>query len=411
MKKTQIKFLTMAMVGLLLLGTYSCKDEYTEEDALKAQQEIDLTIYVVDNTSSGRNPIANAKVTVSQAGTSTEVTTNDKGVAQFPKIKVGGYTYSVTAENYTSTSGTYEADPGNYRQGQVTQQIILYALAGENTATIRGTVIMEKDLTNGTPEPVASYKVYADVSLSNLGTKTFTATTDAQGNYQMVVPTNGANGSSVSLRFPDFEADQVIAFNKYYDATNADNFFTEPQVLPQKETIKTIFSVNTGGGINRYFRTSGGSTVTSITNQIRSVYAVAEAPPTGGTRAIIDEVYTNALGEVTGIDFNTGGNYTGDADGKVTVTITSLDGGSGASISIPLTGVTTTGNASTAYNDNSPTIVPGSGYPKNSNNFTLNKVNLKDPSGTTSLYIYAGQFYYANMDFGTGVSRVKELQR
>jgi hypothetical protein len=403
MKKTVSKFLSLALVGFLLVGAFSCDDPYTEEDALKAQQEIDLTIYVVDKSLNSK-PIANAKVTVSQAGATKDVTTDDKGIAQFPKIKVGSYVYTVTADNYTSQDGTGNASPDNFREGQVTRQVTLYSLTDENSATIQGKVTMEKDLTNLTPEAAAGIKVFFDIYLNNVGYQTFTATTDAQGAYTIKVPTNGAlTSTSVYIRYQDFEADQVIAVNKYAD--EAGTFLSIPQVLPRKETIKTLFSQNYSGSINMFY--TGSSTTAAF--GMRSLYATVEAPPAGGTLATIASVETNSLGEVTGVTFNTGGNYTGDADGKVNVTIVSLDGGSGASIQVALAGNASVLNAySTIANR---TIVKGAGYPANNVNFTLNKVDLRYPSAATSLSVSPSNIYYANGDYGTGVARPRLIVR
>lgn len=407
MKKAQINFLTLGLVGLLLFVTFSCKDEFTEEDALNAQQQVDLTIHVIDASTPDSKPVAGVVVTVSQGSASTAVTTDANGAASFPKIKVGEFVYSVTAENYTTANGTNNADPDNFRQGQVTAQIGIYPLTGDNVAVIRGTAIMEKDLTNLAPEVANGVKVFADVSL-NWGTKTFSTTTDAQGNYELKVPTNGPNGTSVNIRFSDFEADQIIVISKYADETG--DFFTSPQVLPRKETIKTVFSRSTTAQLNRLFDQNTAPTTTAT--GLRSVYGVADAPSATGTLAIVNAVLTNASGEVTGVTFNNGGNYAGDADGKVNVVITSLDGGSGASIQFTL-------NAATSLTDGAVTsvVTKGSGYPINmftaGANLTLNKTNLRTPagSGAGSITVFPGTVSISNIDFGSGIARPREIKR
>jgi hypothetical protein len=202
------------------------------------------------------------------------------------------------------------------------------------------------------------------------------------------------------VRFPDFEADQIIAFNRYSD--EATDFYSEPQNLPRRETIKTLFSASTSGQINRSY-VGGGSF------NVRSVYAIAEAPPTGGTRAIIDQVFINNKGEVSGLSFSTGGNYSGDTDGKVNVAIFSLDGGSNGAVTISLTGVFTTTSASTGYNNNSPLITKGSGYPVGGH-LSLNKTATRTPSGRTALFtVSPSTINIANMDYGTGIARPKQL--
>src|SRR6185436_9988643 len=100
MKKAQINFLTLGLVGLLLFVTFSCKADFTVEDALNAQQEVDLTIYVIDRSTTDFAPVADASVTVTQGSVTTVVTTDAKGAANFPKIKVGDYVYNVTKADF-----------------------------------------------------------------------------------------------------------------------------------------------------------------------------------------------------------------------------------------------------------------------------------------------------------------------
>jgi hypothetical protein len=111
------------------------------------------------------------------------------------------------------------------------------------------------------------------------------------------------------------------------------------------------------------------------------------------------------------LDFDNAGNYAGDADGKVNVVITSLDGGSGASIEFTL-------NGASSLLDGAVTSVltAGSGYPKNmfsaNANHTLNKVNIRTPagSGTGSITLFPGTVSISNVDFGSGVARPRELR-
>ncbi|MBX9698837.1 MAG: hypothetical protein K2U26_02505, partial [Cyclobacteriaceae bacterium] len=143
-------------------------------------------------------------------------------------------------------------------------------------------------------------------------------------------------------------------------------------------------------------------------NNVRSVFAVVDAPPATGTQAVVSTVFTDASGRVTGVSFSNGGNYTGDADGFVNIAITSLDGGSGASIRVALAG---NSSVSTAYGTPANvTITAGSGYPANSNNFTLNKTGSVAASYQSYTYIQKGTVSIANGDYGTGVSRPKQVQ-
>ena len=391
MKQNRFRFLSLALSGLVLLGAVSCQDDFTEEDALKAQQEIGLAIYVVNNSTKDYAPVANAKVVVSQSGESQEVTTDENGVAKFPAIEIGEYVYTITADKFATVSGLNSVNVDNFRQGQVTDRIALYSLDDANMATVKGNVTIETDVTNFTRE-FASVTVSVDVELDNIGTRTFTGVTDASGNYSIKVPVD-ANGSYISIRYPDFTADQTIAVERYPEEGSF------PEVLPRVEKINTLFSTSTSYTGNPYF----------YSENVRSLYATVEAPPTDGVQAVINQVYTNSKGEVTGVNFSNGGDYSDDADGKVTVTIVSLDGGSGASLVVTLDG---NSSVSTAYNADPANVAltAGSGYPKNSDNYTLNKIDYRWPSSRNSANnVLPGNEVVANADYGTGVYRPKDV--
>jgi len=391
MKQNRFRFLSLALSGLVLLGAVSCQDDFTEEDALKAQQEIGLTIYVVNSSTAESAPVANAKVVVSQSGESQTVTTDETGVAKFSSIQIGEFVYSVSADNFTPLSGVGSADVDNFRQGQVTSRIGLYSLSDENMVTVKGNITVETDVTNFDRE-FASVKVTASVYLSGIGNRTFEGNTDASGNYSIKVPV-AAEGSDISINFPDFTADQKIALNRYNEEASF------PEVLPRVETINTLFSVSTNYTGNPTF----------YEGDVRSLYATVEAPPAGGTQAVINTVYTNSQGEVTGVNFNNGGDYTGDADGVVNITIVSLDGGSGASIVVDLDGYSSVSSAYYADPAN-VTIEGGSGYPKNSDNYTLNKIDYRWPSARTYANdVRPGSEVVANADYGTGVYRPRNV--
>ncbi|MBY0436510.1 MAG: carboxypeptidase-like regulatory domain-containing protein, partial [Cyclobacteriaceae bacterium] len=224
------------LVASLILVT-SCKEKFSEEDALKAQQEVDLAIYVTNQTDPAQPPVAGANVTVTISGKTTSVTTDAAGAALFPKIQVGTYVYKVEAASFITAAGTGSANPSNFRQKQVTQQVNLISLADADLATVKGTITMEKDVTNLTKEGASGVDVYFNVYL-NIGQRVFTTKTDANGNYQIKLPTNGVNQQTyVEILYADIEADQVIAVNKFSDEVGS-----FPQILPRKETLKTVFS-------------------------------------------------------------------------------------------------------------------------------------------------------------------------
>jgi len=390
MKQNRFRFLSLALSGLVLFGAVSCQDDFTEEDALKAQQQVGLTIYVVNSSSVESAPVANAKVVVSQSGTTQEVTTDETGVAKFSSIQIGEFVYSVSADKFTSVSEVGSADVDNFRQGQVTAQVGLYSLEDASMATVKGNVTVDTDLTNTTRE-FAAVKVSVDVWLDNVGKRTFTGTTDASGNYSIKIPVN-ANGSDINIRYPDFSADQTIAIDRY---EGEESF---PATLPKIDKVSTLFSMSPDTYYNEDFSTS-----------VRSVWGIAEAAPAGGETAVINWIYTNEDGEVTGVDFDNGGDYTGDADGKVTINITSIDGGTGASIVIDLDGYT---NLESAYYNSSDVVInAGSGYPYD-DNYSLNKTGYRSPSYRSSeSTVRPGEEVVANADYGTGSYRGKSVDQ
>lgn len=388
-------FTATLLIGLMTLSI-SCKEQFTEEEALKAQQLVDFAMFVYNESSGEREPVAGATVTFIQGSNKVESTTDESGVALFPNVKFGGFVYIVTAENFTSVTDNEYIYADDLRTSQETYSVGIYSNADETLATIKGKIQLETDLTNETREAIEGITLRFRVNLNN-GDKVFTASTDADGNYEVKVPVRN-NGSSVYVQYPDVLAGQKIAFNKL--ASDPLNF---PKVLPKIETVETLFAMYTGYSLN-------ASNYPDF--DVAPMYAIAEAAPTGQTTAVIDYVYTNADGEIIDIDFANGGNYTGDADGKVNITFTSLLGGSGASLVITLGDQT---NLSSAYNEAgtaTKTLVGGTGYPDD--NYYLNRLSYRGPSLSTqsrehSFYLYPGTITFNNQDYGTGIVRPDNL--
>ena len=88
MKRT-FNIISGALLIVLTTFVISCKDQFTEQDALNSQQQIDLALYIVNQSDPVQGPITGAVVTFSQNGVSKDVTTDATGAALFPKIKVG----------------------------------------------------------------------------------------------------------------------------------------------------------------------------------------------------------------------------------------------------------------------------------------------------------------------------------
>ncbi len=395
MKHFKLKKLSIYLLGIVFFA-FSCKEQFTEKDALDAQQQIDMAIYVYDAGTEADSAVAGATVTFIQGIETRTVTTDETGVALFPKAKIGGYILKVTADNFTSYSRNDEIYSTNFRQGQETLQVGIYSLTGDNVATVKGRVEIELDLTNDVTEYAAGIELNLIVDLSS-GDEVFTTTTDAEGRYSIDIPTK-ANSSStrVEIRFPDLELNQTIVYNRL--GTETGDF---PEVLPAVYEYPTIFMMYDGNRKN----------YNNFPDfDILPMYGLAEDAPSGGTNAVISAVYTTD-GVIDDLGFSNGGDYTGDADGLVTISFTSLLGGSGATLVVDLDANGYT-SVSGAFFNGDYTLTGGSGYPDTF--YELNRNNYEGPTideqdREERIYVYPGTIYVFDADYGTGVSREDDL--
>ena len=224
---------------------------------------------------------------------------------------------------------------------------------------------------------------------------TFVTTTDASGNYTLQVPTDGTNPNStctqVHMRYPDLEKNQTIAYNKLF--SDPLNF---PAVLPKVDNaMKAVFSMDNQFLLNDFVPTA-----------VRTVYGIADPAPAGGTTAIVDRVTVNSMGQITGVTFNNvvPSNYPGV--NTVNITFTSLNGGSGATLSVNLLAAGTS-NVRTAYNGGNFTLTGGSGYPQE---YSLNKIGNRFSNYRNWFCIAQGSINIANADYGTGVYRSVDVR-
>lgn len=392
MKNRLLQFLALFMAASVL---FSCQDEYTEEDALEAQQLIDLAIYVFDQGSVNQDPVAGATVKLVQGSETREVTTDASGSAIFTDAKIGGFIYSVSGANFTTVTNQGSLSTTNFRQGQETFAVGVYLDGTANTAVVKGRIAIETDLTNDVTEYAANIDLLVNVYLDE-ETKTFSTTTDADGRYEITVPTDVYGYTSVEIRYPDLELDQTLVYSRL--SSESGSF---PDVLPSVQTYPTLFSMYTGGAQNYNNFPSYA---------YESVYAIVEEAPETGTTAVVDYVYVNNDGEITGVSFSTYGNYADDADGLVTVTFTSLTGGSGATLTYDVTGTYSNLQYIEWYDQAMRTLDGGSGY---SDDY-LNKNYYEGPSVSNStrsqyVYVYPGTTTIQNADYGTGVYREDNL--
>lgn len=249
MKRNHISII---IVVILLFGGIfvSCqKDEFTEEDAIKLQDDlqqerirVDYTISLVDagivnmmKSTASVNGMAGVKIVLSQEGTIVEDTTNTVGMAVFPNLKIGTIAVAITKEGYADVNYTAILENNSSQTstsgGKVSASnlIPMIPTTGMSTSKIKGKLTCDTVLTNQTVEAVPagtkvvarirSGKIFNDTKQSGAtinsiayGGLTLETVTDANGNYELTVPAT-ADPLEFSLSVPEFQAMQTIIIN------------------------------------------------------------------------------------------------------------------------------------------------------------------------------------------------------
>lgn len=219
--------------------------------ALAAAANVTYTI----SLHSDNVPAADVAVTLTNqnGGNTTSIVTDANGNAAFIDIDLGGYNVSISSPDYLDSS--YLVDFGSPQDGvhyewvdgsivpmeqSEASKIELLELNGMQTATIKGRVEIETDLTNNTPEvpqevtiranldnfnglfehtnnsfngsnSASSFYLNGSFSLTegDIGSAAVDANT---GEYSMTVPAQ-EDGTVVDLLIPLVEADQTLGFS------------------------------------------------------------------------------------------------------------------------------------------------------------------------------------------------------
>ena len=219
------------LLNAAALEQLKLNDSLATRSAIAAKKQ-DYSVSVVDVYSN--EPIADADVTVSSEGKVFAAKTNAQGVVSFTSL-------------YLFPTSTFLISKKGYAATQILQQNITQTTAKLwNTADlsneISGTLFIETDLSNATPEKVGAnvlVTAFTNVPTSNSDSYTvyFPAYTTAAGTYSIKLPPapNGYN-----LKFDQVTADQKL----YVNSTEDDAIPTFPNALPRLTTIKTYFNVN-----------------------------------------------------------------------------------------------------------------------------------------------------------------------
>lgn len=251
--KNLLKFIAFALIAIPVFN--SCEDNYTEEDAMEAQQVVDLIISVTDE-SNFNQPVEAATVSTVINGTTVEKATDETGSVTFEEVKIGGnLNVYVSKENYTKTFTTVNTTPSNYRQSTISATISIYSLADANTATVKGQLTIETDLTNRSREVLEGMEVKAfNFDLPNGGNKAFIGTTDSEGKYEIKVPVNSDGDDNIRVKFNQLDTIRTAGAvkNNVYSVKNqkayyAPEYYERTQIPPVPSAVISIEAPGAAG--------------------------------------------------------------------------------------------------------------------------------------------------------------------
>jgi len=208
--KSIIKFFVFIMIAGLVFT--SCEeDQYTEEEALEQQQLVDVVISILD-ASNNYSALSGATVKIAIDNKIVSDSTNSDGIVIFKDVKIGGYIVITASKgNYTSILGEVGTNITNFRQRQVHETFYMYSLASDKIATVKGRLIYESDVTNREPEPVVGAIVRVkNENLASANNQVFTGTTNATGNYEVLVPVDSRGSDYLYVYYPQIIDNQTV---------------------------------------------------------------------------------------------------------------------------------------------------------------------------------------------------------
>lgn len=316
MNKNKLLFFASLLL-LISVVTWSCKDEFSAEDQLRLQAELDeqarlnaqndskekdsvaLSIQVYNasvsthsfgSKTSGVQGAAGLTVKISAGGAILSQTTSAEGIANF-WVQPGTISGTVSGTGVATANFTisvsevedYENEEAGEQATNASVVLPVFSNTGPTTARVTGQVTFEGNLLNSTQEVVpngtgvtfrpspGSIQVYYGTGTTGTTSidaysfeGTFTTTT-TNGAYSVNLPT-GADGLTYTYVFNDFSADQSIAINNYVN-----------------EPISSVRDVVT-------IRTNFGQGVGSSPNPpiVSPVQFDIQAPPAAGTGATVN---------------------------------------------------------------------------------------------------------------------------
>jgi hypothetical protein len=218
MKRTIINILLLFTSFLFILS--SCKkDEFTEKDALEAQQLFDLIVRVYDGATLEKEGVSGAQVkTTDKDGEVLSANTNADGIVTFNDVNIGDNSVVIIKKDgYTAVSTDIGYAPSNFREKQKTVNVPIYSTSDSTkVAIIKGKLTIETDVTNRKKEVVPEgtlVKVsrYNNDDNVNAYDYSFIGTTDAQGMYSIYVPVSAEGQDNLYITYPVIQTKQTAA--------------------------------------------------------------------------------------------------------------------------------------------------------------------------------------------------------
>ena len=394
MQNTRVRnlFSTILGAGVVAGGLVlsSCEDEFTEQDAIKAQQEtlaalkdkeaenaamqdslnrigakINYTVTVVadgGSANTGRTAATasaeGATVTLTQGGKSTPATAGKGGVATFVGLLRGQATITIEMADHTPVTYTTTLGSNNTEENNVGTVIPVFPITEAAGATVvKGKAWAELNTLNDTPEPAEGAIVRSTINIDNalssyqsgatygrIETATYTGfkqetTVDSEGNYTLVIPNgNGKDGQGFAskVEFLPYEREQT------YVMEQGDSLVVMTEMV--------VFDPNAGVTGGNHIDESLPNVFVKVgapTGNASGMELVAEATRTAFTS------YSSVLVDGRGKDYTAGDrfNFSADKDGNAAFLTVNVDG-SGA-----ITSVNIDNNG--AIYDAAPTLTPG----------------------------------------------------
>ncbi len=327
------------LVNTAALQQLKLNDSLTQARTVATRKQ-DYSVVVVDVITN--TPIADATVTVSSEGKLFSANTNAQGTASFNGLLLfPTSSFTITKTDYAATQ---------ILQQNITSQPVRLWNTADLSNEITGTLYIETDLTNTTPEKVgANVLVTASTTISSTLTGyysvLFPSYTTAAGTYSIKLP---AAPNSYTLSFATITADQKL----YVNATEDDAVTSFPAALPRITTVTTYFNVNNSANLPSiysfyYYKVSAdnGGKILYIPGYNSSYNNQIYLSGTSGNYQVEKlNVNNNYYPNGTPIDYN---NYTYAPNAKINVDLVDITGA--VVLTAPMLAATTNANGKLTY--------------------------------------------------------------